>query len=43
MLQQFNVLGIILNKIEKKEKRDQYHDYYQVNVMKKPKKKFFGF
>ena len=43
MLQPFNVLGIVLNKIEKKEKSNQYYDYYQVNMMKKSKKKFFGF
>ena len=43
MLQHFNVLGIVLNKIEKKEKEDSYYDYYQADTMKKSKKRFFGF
>ena len=43
MLQNFNVLGVVLNKMEKKEKNNLYYDYYQADEMKKPKKRFFGF
>ena len=43
MLQSFNVLGVVLNKAEKQEKKQSYYDYYGTDVMKKPKKSFFGF
>jgi protein-tyrosine kinase len=42
MLQRFNVLGIVLNKTEKKGKKESYEDYYQSNAMKKHRKSFFG-
>ena len=42
MLQNFNVLGIVLNKMEKKEKSNSYYDYYR-DDMKQSKKKYFGF
>jgi protein-tyrosine kinase len=43
MLKDFNVLGIVLNKVQRKEGEDSYYDYYQADALKKPKKKFFGF
>jgi protein-tyrosine kinase len=43
MLENFNVLGIVLNKMEKKERKDLYYDYYSDDLGKKPKKKIFGF
>jgi Mrp family chromosome partitioning ATPase len=42
MLKNFNILGIILNKVTKKKGEDSYYDYYQVDTNKKSKKKFFG-
>jgi protein-tyrosine kinase len=42
MLQNFNVLGVVLNKIEKKDNKKLYHDYYQKDTMKSFKKKFIG-
>jgi protein-tyrosine kinase len=43
MLEKFNVLGVVLNKMEKKEQNNAHYDYYQTDVMKKSKKKLFGF
>ena len=43
MFKNFNVLGFVLNKVDRKEGGDPYSDYYQADVFKKPKKKFFGF
>jgi protein-tyrosine kinase len=40
MLQNFNVLGIVINKAEKK---DSHTAYYQDYGLKKPQKKLFGF
>jgi len=42
MLKDFNVLGVVLNKVNKKEVKDFYSDYYQTDSSKKPKRKFFG-
>lgn len=43
MLQEFNVLGIVLNKVRYKEEENSYYDYYRTDTEKKPRKKFFGF
>ena len=43
MLKNFKVLGFVLNKVDRKEGGDSYYDYYQADVFKKSKKKFFGF
>jgi protein-tyrosine kinase len=43
MFHNFNVLGIVLNKVTKKSKEDRYYDYMQGNVFNKPKKRLFGF
>jgi exopolysaccharide/PEP-CTERM locus tyrosine autokinase len=42
MLKDFNVMGVVLNKVNKIEVKDFYSDYYQTDFSKKPKKKFFG-
>lgn len=41
MVSDFNVLGLVLNKIDRKKGEDAYYDYYQSDTFK-PKKKFFG-
>jgi Mrp family chromosome partitioning ATPase len=43
MLSSFNLLGVVLNKVNKKDEKGSYYDYYQADSFKKPKKKFFGF
>ena len=43
MVSDFNVLGLVLNKINRKKGEDLYYDYYQSDTFQKPKKKFFGF
>jgi protein-tyrosine kinase len=43
MLQKFNVLGVVLNKTEEKEKSKYYNDYYRVDGKKKSKRRFFRF
>lgn len=43
LLKDFNILGIVLNKVEKKGGADGYYAYYQGGVEKKSKKRFFGF
>lgn len=43
MLKNFKVLGFVLNKVDRKEGGEPYYDYYQADVFKKSKKKFFGF
>jgi len=43
MVSDFNVLGLVLNKINRNEGEDTYYDYYQGDTFQKPKKKFFGF
>ncbi len=42
MLKEYNLLGIVLNKVKGKGQEDYYNDYYSANEFKKPKKKFFG-
>ena len=42
MVSEFNVLGLVLNKVNRKKGEDSYYDYYQSDTFK-PKKKFFGF
>lgn len=43
MVNEFNVLGIVLNKMDRKKGEDSYSDYYQSDTFQKPKKKYFGF
>jgi hypothetical protein len=43
MFRDYNILGIVLNKVARKKADDSYADYYQADAFKKPKKKFFGF
>lgn len=43
MLKDYNIMGIVLNKVAGKKADDSYADYYQADAFKKPKKKFFGF
>jgi protein-tyrosine kinase len=42
MVSEFNVLGVVINKIAKNKGEAAYYDYYQSDTFQKPKKKFFG-